>query len=130
MLHQVPILGPQCRKQAVIGTFGNKRFRKAEVHLRAMLFRRAGLASVCTPPGRCVADCVLNAEYCSCLHALHAQEIVLRSVSPTRRHAGVCTDPPLIIMEYCQRGSLYDVLKQASEVPVSTQPSDPVPHHR
>ncbi|KAK9837125.1 hypothetical protein WJX81_004755 [Elliptochloris bilobata] len=33
---------------------------------------------------------------------------------------GVCTDPPLIIMEHCQRGSLYDVLKQASEVPAAS----------
>jgi len=43
------------------------------------------------------------------------------------RGAGVCCNPPLIIMEFCQRGSLYDVLKQASEDPVRprAQPSLP-----
>lgn len=50
------------------------------------------------------------------MHAfLHAA-----SMADVWRHAaGVCTDPPMIIMEYCQRGSLYDVLKQAAEVQVS-----------
>jgi len=44
------------------------------------------------------------------------------------RRAGVCTNPPLIIMEFCQRGSLFDVLKQASEDPVRPQAQPSLPH--
>lgn len=64
----------------------------------------------------------------ACMQCMR-KRLCLEVRAPRRGHAGVCTDPPLIIMEYCQRGSLYDVLKQASEVPVGTQPSDPVPYH-
>lgn len=33
------------------------------------------------------------------------------------RCLGICTVPPCIVTEFCARGSLYDILKEARERP-------------
>ena len=39
-------------------------------------------------------------------------------------YLGVCTDPPLVVTEYCARGSLCDVLKRAGHSPATAAALD------